>query len=148
MSWQRRSRSLGSAFQPFPLTAFDGSFFALFAGSADRTPGPISSTEQIPMPYALRNARLTARVSAMRISAPRTHSDTLDGSECVRGAEMRIAETRAVNRALRKAYGIGICSVEEIGPGVRSAEPAKSAKKLPSKAVSGNGWKAEPKLRD
>ena len=25
------------------------------------------------------------------------------------------AETRAVNRALRKAYGIGICSVEEIG---------------------------------
>ena len=33
----------------------------------------------------------------------------------VRGAEMRMAETRAVNRALRKAYGIGICSVEEIG---------------------------------
>ena len=28
---------------------------------------------------------------------------------------MRVAETRAVNRALRKAYGIGICSVEEIG---------------------------------
>jgi hypothetical protein len=26
-----------------------------------------------------------------------------------------MAETRAVNRALRKAYGIGICSVEEIG---------------------------------
>jgi hypothetical protein len=33
----------------------------------------------------------------------------------VHGAELRIAETRAVNRALRKAYGIGICSVEEIG---------------------------------
>jgi hypothetical protein len=31
------------------------------------------------------------------------------------GAEMRIAETRAVNRALRKAYGIGLCSVEELG---------------------------------
>jgi hypothetical protein len=28
---------------------------------------------------------------------------------------MRIAETRAVNRALRKAYGIGLCSVEELG---------------------------------
>jgi hypothetical protein len=28
---------------------------------------------------------------------------------------MRVAETRAVNRALRKAYGIGICSVEELG---------------------------------
>ena len=32
----------------------------------------------------------------------------------VRGAEMRVAETRAVNRALRKAYGIGVCSVEEL----------------------------------
>jgi len=30
----------------------------------------------------------------------------------VHGAEMRVAETRAVNRALRKAYGIGICSVK------------------------------------
>lgn len=28
---------------------------------------------------------------------------------------MRDAETRAVNRALRKAYGIGVCSVEEGG---------------------------------
>jgi hypothetical protein len=36
-------------------------------------------------------------------------------SELVRGAEMRVAETRAVNRALRKAYGIGLCSVEEMG---------------------------------
>jgi hypothetical protein len=29
----------------------------------------------------------------------------------MRGAEMRIAETRAVSRVLRKAYGIGLCSV-------------------------------------
>ena len=36
-------------------------------------------------------------------------------SSLVHGAEMRVAETRAVNRALRKAYGIGLCSVEEIG---------------------------------
>ena len=61
---------------------------------------------------------------------------------------MRVAETRAVNRALRKAYGIGICSVEEIGSEARSTEPLQSAKKLPSKSVNGNGWKAEPKLRD
>ncbi len=33
----------------------------------------------------------------------------------VHGAKMRVAETPAVNRALRKAYGIGICSVDEIG---------------------------------
>lgn len=42
-------------------------------------------------------------------------ADPSNVSPLVRGAEMRVAETRAVNRALRKAYGIGICSVEEVG---------------------------------
>src|ERR1019366_876204 len=42
-------------------------------------------------------------------------ADPSNVSSLVRGAEMRVAETRAVNRALRKAYGIGLCSVEEIG---------------------------------
>jgi len=42
-------------------------------------------------------------------------ADPSNVSRLVRGAEMRIAETRAVNRALRKAYGIGLCSVEELG---------------------------------
>src|SRR5258708_14007613 len=36
-------------------------------------------------------------------------------SPLVRGAEMRVAETRAVNRALRKAYGIGLCSLDDLG---------------------------------
>lgn len=36
-------------------------------------------------------------------------------STFVHGAEMRVAETRAVNRALRKAYAIGTCSIEEVG---------------------------------
>ena len=43
----------------------------------------------------------------------------------LRGAEMRIAETRAVNRALRKAYAIGLCSVEELS--VQGSAPAPSA---------------------
>ena len=42
-------------------------------------------------------------------------ADPSNVSASVRGAELRIAETRAVNRALRKAYGIGLCSIEEIG---------------------------------
>jgi hypothetical protein len=42
-------------------------------------------------------------------------ADPSNVSELMHGAELRIAETRAVNRALRKAYGIGVCSVEEIG---------------------------------
>src|SRR5260370_10832957 len=36
-------------------------------------------------------------------------------SPMVRGAEMRVAETRAVNRGLRKAYGIRLASVGELG---------------------------------
>jgi HNH endonuclease len=45
-------------------------------------------------------------------------------SPLMHGAEMRVAETRAVSRALRKAYGIGICSVEELGS---TAEPLSSS---------------------
>ena len=52
-------------------------------------------------------------------------ADPSNVSPLVHGAEMRVAETRAVNRALRKAYGIGICSVEEIGFATRKApQPA------------------------
>jgi hypothetical protein len=39
-------------------------------------------------------------------------ADPSNVSQLVLGAEKRVAETRAVNRALRKAYGIGLCSVE------------------------------------
>jgi hypothetical protein len=56
----------------------------------------------------------------------------------VRGAEMRIAETRAVNRALRKAYGIGICSVEEIGSNPGPMAGASDQRKFPQNA-NGNG---------
>jgi hypothetical protein len=56
---------------------------------------------------------------------------------------MRVAETRAVNRALRKAYGIGICSVEEIGsfagPSQITREPKSETRKLPPQPVNGNG---------
>ena len=34
-------------------------------------------------------------------------ADPSNVSSLVRRAEMRVAETRAVNRALRKAYGVG-----------------------------------------
>ena len=50
---------------------------------------------------------------------------------------MRVAETRAVNRALRKAYGIGICSVEEIGSLERAGSSPQS-KKLPPRPTNGN----------
>jgi hypothetical protein len=69
-------------------------------------------------------------------------------SPLVRGAEMRVAETRAVNRALRKAYGIGLCSVEELG---WVSEPTDSARDdrghsaATKKSVFNDG---QPRLRD
>ncbi len=71
-------------------------------------------------------------------------ADPSNVSSLVRGAEMRVAETRAVNRALRKAYGIGICSVEEIGTISTNAEKVPP----PSANGHGNGNGAGPKVRD
>src|SRR5207249_2395080 len=58
-------------------------------------------------------------------------ADPSNISPLVHGAEMRVAETRAVNRALRKAYGIGICSVEEIGSFAEVPQSSREPKKLP-----------------
>jgi hypothetical protein len=57
----------------------------------------------------------------------------------VHGAEMRVARTRAVNRALPKAYGIGICSVGEIGSVSEPNQSAPDSKKLPRQPSNGNG---------
>jgi hypothetical protein len=76
-------------------------------------------------------------------------ADPSNVSSLVHGAEMRVAETRAVNRALRKAYGIGLCSVEELGSlsgsptsTVGSAQPHRFHAAGPST----NGH--HPRLRD
>jgi hypothetical protein len=69
-------------------------------------------------------------------------ADPSNVSPLVRGAEMRVAETRAVNRALRKAYGIGICSVEEMSTIPNPLE------KLPPQNANGNGNGGGPKVRD
>jgi len=70
-------------------------------------------------------------------------ADPSNVSPLVHGAEMRVAETRAVNRALRKAYGVGICSLEEIGSVTEQSQP--QVRKLPSQPSNGNGG---PKVRD
>jgi hypothetical protein len=73
-------------------------------------------------------------------------ADPSNVSPLVQGAEMRVAETRAVNRALRKAYGIGVCSVEELGwesQNYRSPEPHR----VPS-AANRNSQNGHTRLRD
>ena len=77
-------------------------------------------------------------------------ADPSNVSSLVHGAEMRVAETRAVNRALRKAYGIGLCSVEELGCAPRSntsapPEPRKASTNGNNGHHNGNG---QPRLRD
>jgi hypothetical protein len=72
-------------------------------------------------------------------------ADPSNVSALVHGAEMRVAETRAVNRALRKAYGVGICSVEEIGSFAES-QPSRESKKLPPQSANGNY--GGPRVRD
>ena len=73
-------------------------------------------------------------------------ADPSNISSFVHGAEMRVAETRAVNRALRKAYGIGICSIEEIGSLATSTQSQRQARKLPPQPANENY--GGPKVRD
>jgi hypothetical protein len=75
-------------------------------------------------------------------------ADPSNVSSVVRGAEMRVAETRAVNRALRKAYGIGICSVEELGSSAEPASISRQPKRLPPQSTNSNGNFGAPKVRD
>ena len=76
-------------------------------------------------------------------------ADPSNVSGLVRGAEMRIAETRAVNRALRKAYGIGLCSVEELGAlaTAPAARPSSTSSRSTDGSHSSNG-NGQPRLRD
>jgi hypothetical protein len=62
---------------------------------------------------------------------------------------MRVAETRAVNRALRKAYGIGICSVEELGALTFEKQGPENVRKLPPDSVKRDGPNGTgPRVRD
>jgi hypothetical protein len=75
-------------------------------------------------------------------------ADPSNVSSLVHGAEMRVAETRAVNRALRKAYGIGLCSVEELGRPHGCPGNGKSNQSLPPAAGSNGRQNGQLRLRD
>ena len=61
---------------------------------------------------------------------------------------MRVAETRAVNRALRKAYGIGLCSVEELGYAASHSEPSTATGAVQPRSNGNNSNNGHPRLRD
>jgi hypothetical protein len=74
-------------------------------------------------------------------------ADPSNVSTLVYGAEMRIAETRAVNRALRKAYGIGLCSVEELGAFSSSSGQTRDHAASAKHSSNGSNY-GQPRLRD
>jgi hypothetical protein len=61
---------------------------------------------------------------------------------------MRVAETRAVNRALRKAYGIGLCSVEELGWLPSAPSPSDNCVQANKPCASNGSHNGHPRLRD
>jgi hypothetical protein len=75
-------------------------------------------------------------------------ADPTNVSPMVRGAEIRIAETRAVNRALRKAYGIGICSVEEVGARTSASADTPVPQKFLPNDNRPNGNRPGHRVRD
>jgi hypothetical protein len=75
-------------------------------------------------------------------------ADPSNVSPLVHGAEMRVAETRAVNRVLRKAYGIGLCSVEELGWSPRSSGPDRLHQNAPPANGNNGHQNGQPRLRD
>src|SRR5437660_840807 len=75
-------------------------------------------------------------------------ADPSNVSSLVHGAEMRVAERRAVSRALRNAYGTGLCWVEELGSFTSAVAPARgkqNASHSERESLAGNG---QPRLRD
>jgi hypothetical protein len=61
---------------------------------------------------------------------------------------MRVAETRAVNRALRKAYGIGLCSVEELGSFSAPQKPFAAMPLSNGHATANGSSNGQSRLRD
>ena len=61
---------------------------------------------------------------------------------------MRVAETRAVNRALRKAYGISLCSVEELGSFSAPQRPLAATPHSNGHPGSNGSSNGQPRLRD
>ena len=75
-------------------------------------------------------------------------ADPSNVSPLVRGSELRVAETRAVARALRKAYGIGLCSVEELGSFSSSISSIQSKQNGSHPSRGNDASNGQPRLRD
>jgi hypothetical protein len=141
------TRTLGLSVQSGDLLMLDGTWYVTHPGLvrvATRRRCASIQTELVESVSSPREGRWVFKATVLKSGSDGFvgygDADPSNVSSLVHGAEMRVAETRAVNRALRKAYGIGICSVEEIGSFAGQTCSASQSKKLPQPANdSGNG---------
>ncbi len=136
------------------LAYLDGGWYITHAGLvrlASRRRCAGIEVQQVPESCDQSNARWVFKATVYKYCRSRGFvghgdADPSNVSSLMHGAEMRIAETRAVNRALRKAYGIGLCSVEELGSLSGTSDRARDHRAAKD---SSNGSKnGQPRLRD
>ena len=150
------TRTLGLSIRVGDLIMLDGRWYVTHSGLlrlAQRRKCLSIQTQLVENVSNPREGRWVFKATVLKSEFQRFvgygDADPSNVSFLVHGAEMRVAETRAVNRALRKAYGIGICSVEEIGSFAEPAPYSRESKKLPPQPVNGkNGNYGGPKVRD
>ena len=99
-----------------------------------------------------RNSRWACRATVYKSSKCKGFvgygdADPSNVDPLVKGAEPRMAETRAVNRALRKAYAVPLCSAEELGSFAGQPASRPESKKLPQPA-NGNANYGGRTVRD
>ncbi len=116
------TKQCGFSISPGVLLLLDGHWYATHAGllrlahrrrcSGIRTALQMDLSDAASERWVFKAIAYKSRRS--RGFAGYGHADPSNVPSWLHGCELRIAETRAVNRALRKAYGIGLCSVEEL----------------------------------
>jgi hypothetical protein len=149
------SRNYGFRVALGDLLLLDGSWYVTHSGLlrlARRTHCHGISVQQVSKFCDSPSAHWVFKATVYKSRSSRGFSGYGDASPSnvsplVRGAEMRVAETRAVNRALRKAYGIGLCSVEELGWEPKAFGPSDPRRSSTTANNEGH-QNGNPRLRD
>jgi len=137
------------------LTYFDGGWYITHAGLvrlASRRRCAGIEVQHVPESCDRTSGRWVFKATVYKFSSSRGFvghgdADPSNVSSLMHGSEMRIAETRAVNRALRKAYGIGLCSVEELGSLSTNRGPGSDHAPVANHSSNGSN-NGQPRLRD
>jgi hypothetical protein len=75
-------------------------------------------------------------------------ADPSNTSPLVRGAELRVAESRAIDRAIRAAYAVGICGLDELSSFSTPKQPVAATSSPNGHPGSNGSSNGQPRLRD